>query len=372
MVARLHRSCLPHRAVTRLLPGDKPPHECAAELLYFPIDSQTRYTPVLAFVRELRDVYPTRAPYLNDWLRDAREWIAADAGLETSELSDLSPDVITGAAGTLVCVISPDDSRGERWGLRSWLYGPPTGPEQHHTIRSLGEGGVLGTSGAFMRDLSDLMRATLDEVAEHTAAAVSIDFFVPRGLRHIAIDQCLIPAPMTGQTRLLGVEYPVVLRCVDRATAAGANRARAAQIRRTVHLLSGVVHEFTTARHTEDPSRVLAAGHDIAAVLVGEPVPADTGTEAPEFFTRVIEDGVPIILWSRSGPEPAAVLRDLVAGGLGGLPRRIWDYRRGHPGASSDARLREHLSLVYDPADEVSSALRPRRATGPAGRSVQP
>ncbi|WP_158566853.1 MFS transporter [Actinomadura craniellae] len=305
--------------------------------------------PLLTFVRDLAG--HSREP-IAAALRNWSSRIRTRLGLEQSWPLAIAPQVADAPESSAYLVIEfrPDLADDDMFLTTAWLqFGrEPATPLHRDDVPVPRE------------DLPALVRTFLFEhpqvVTRHTMELV-IEFVLPRSLLNEDFDQMKLT--VGGVPRRLGVEYPVVLRSLDRLRQPALHHRwrrkwnwlrdnpQSARVYR-VDEPSEADHERLYTRLSEPYFVCLA----LAFPPYGkDPAPAD------EHWVGV-QAGVPIIAWCRRPWDPelfAAEFRKLLDAGLMALPDSVTTLRK-QAVLMADAEadhLGLHLSLIFDDADRM-------------------
>jgi hypothetical protein len=188
---------------------------------------------------------------------------------------------------------------------------------------------------------------------------LTIEFVLPRGLLDRPFDQLKIT--VDGLERRLGIEYPVVMRSLDRLRKQALHhnwrrkweRLRANPSRASacwIHRPREFGHESLFARLSEESPAVLALSF---------PPWAQRPDEVDELWVG-LQAGTPIIVWCRR-PRDFTRFAEEIGALLGPdpmeLPGNVLRLRRrallDHPAETGGDHLGLHLSLVFDDADRI-------------------
>jgi hypothetical protein len=207
---------------------------------------------------------------------------------------------------------------------------------------------------------------------------LTIEFVLPRELLGLPCDQFMIT--MGGVRRRLGIEYPVVLRSMDRIE----ETWLWPEWRRKWNLLrerpaGARVHPLCEPGEYDDERLFTLLSEPAAVGLAMAYPPWDGACAGPGRLDEIrvaFETGVPIVVWCRAGRAPerfAEEARELCGSDPRSLPRTVRRLRReavlsqdrrpqtlpqGAGGGDENeldeaGHLGMHLSLLYDDADRV-------------------
>lgn len=185
---------------------------------------------------------------------------------------------------------------------------------------------------------------------------LTIEFVLPRELANRPFDQFMIS--VADLPRRLGIEYPVVLRSLDRLR----HRALHHNWRRKWERLredpSGATVHWIGEPGEYDGERLFTLLSDRSAAGLAMAFPPRAGEPGgiDELWVG-LQAGAPVVLWCRDGRGPdrfARDARDLLDDDLMSLPRRVRDLRREAVLSEAPAEhLGLHLALIFDDADRI-------------------
>ncbi|MEW2353171.1 hypothetical protein [Spirillospora sp. NPDC029432] len=199
-------------------------------------------------------------------------------------------------------------------------------------------------------------------VAGREVPDLTIEFVLPRALVDRPFDQFQVS--VAGLPRRLGIEYPVVLRSLDRLR----HRALHHNWRRKWERLrddpeNAAVHVIRRpGEYGDERLFTLLSDHATAGLALAFPPGAggpDAGEGGPVDELWIgLQAGVPVVVWCRDGRGPDGFDPDaralLDSGDLLSLPRRVRDLRRAAVlSEGPDEHLGLHLALIFDDADRV-------------------
>ncbi|GAA2397645.1 hypothetical protein GCM10010191_00380 [Actinomadura vinacea] len=224
---------------------------------------------------------------------------------------------------------------------------------------------------------------------------LTIEFVLPRELLDQPFDQFKIT--IAGVRRRLGVEYPVVLRSMDRLRGGAPWHSWRAKWRRLRADPAGAtVHRIAEPGGYDDELLFTLLSEPSSVGLAMAFPPGRGGTGRVDELWVGLQAGMPVAVWCRDGGASgrfADEVRALLESDLPSLPRKVRELRReavlaqgaqvraeamagqeavavgagAVPGAGVEVRRTEehvgsHLALLYDDADrfpEVYEPLRP-------------
>jgi hypothetical protein len=332
--------------------------------------------PLLLFVNDLAE-YVTGAPATAIALGEWTNRVAERFGLDREKLrrprrGDPLPAGIgagSGAGGRdtyLVIECRPDGADFDRFLVTAWL-------------QFAGEPGIMlrcDEEPLPLGRLPALIEALLVEdarVVSRDNPDLTIEFVLPRGLLNQPFDQFRIS--VAGFPRRLGIEYPVVMRSLDRLR----HHALRHNWRRKWERLRDDPANATVRWVTEpgeyDDERLFTLLSDHASVGLAMAFPPRGGEpEAVDELWVGLQAGAPIVTWCRDGRDPegfGADARALLDSDLLSLPQKVRELRRkavlsqrpgeqgengrdpGERGRGTQEHLGLHLALVFDDADRV-------------------
>jgi hypothetical protein len=193
------------------------------------------------------------------------------------------------------------------------------------------------------------------------AADLTIEFVLPGPLINQPVDQWHVGL---GDI-VLGVQYPIVVRSLDRIR--HARNARTAWQAKWTRISAAEFHNEETAvgwlssEAPEDGDRLFVQLTDEAApvclLLQVTPVPGQCGA-----LLAALRAGIPAVLWSRRPTadiraEFSSLLAPSAPARLRDLPLRVFEFRRQAVSNGADRQhLARHLTLLWDDADRIPDA----------------
>jgi hypothetical protein len=233
----------------------------------------------------------------------------------------------------------------------------PLEPLRPHDDQSYTEAEVRALIGTALNE---------PRLAGVSAADLTIEFFLPGLLINTPVDQWQVGL---GDI-VLGLQYPIVVRSLDRIRQArNANadwKAKWARISEAEMHDGGIAVMWLAEDAPQQVNRLYVnltgPAAPVCLCLAVTPVPAKCGA-----LLAALRAGVPVLLWCR---RPAldiraglsALLAQSAPSRLRGLPRRVFQFRRDavSDGADQD-HLAYHLTLLWDDADRIPDADSPLR-----------
>ena len=194
-----------------------------------------------------------------------------------------------------------------------------------------------------------------------------VEFIVPRDLLDRPFDQFKLKIRRVA--RRLGVEYPVVLRSLDRLRGGVPWHNWQAKSRRLREEPEGAeVHRIREPGGYDDERLyTLLSESSTVGLAVGFP-PREDGPDRVDELWVGLEAGLPVILWCRDGAASARFCEEVAAldgCDLPSLPAKVWELRRRAVLSRADEREAElglHLALLFDDADRYPDIYEPLRA----------
>ncbi|MCD0452391.1 hypothetical protein LO762_24840 [Actinocorallia sp. API 0066] len=218
-------------------------------------------------------------------------------------------------------------------------------PRPLHALPGLVDGLLTGDPRVVGRHVPDLV----------------VEFVLPRSLLGLGVDQ--YPYSAGGVRRPLGLDYPVVVRSLERAADASLRHS----LRRkwgwfTAHPAAG---EATLVRspgehRVEQLYALLAENSKVCLALAFPPLDGHPSDE----LAVGLAAGTPIVLWCREGGDSARFIpdiRDMLNSDLMSLPQKIKDLRIRAAQTAEDAHLGRHLTLLFEDADRLPEPPAPLR-----------
>ncbi|MFI7541674.1 hypothetical protein [Actinoplanes sp. NPDC049599] len=205
--------------------------------------------------------------------------------------------------------------------------------------------------------------SSLDEQVEELV----IEVYLPRSLVTLPVDQWRIDEVLPHE---IGTSRPLVLRSLDRLEDLNLHGQWAVKWQWLMDhgRLAGATAFRTISGHSEPEAQALRgallAGEPPVAVIMKTPVPYSNGLAA-DGFTAALYGGAPVVVWSRE-PCHAAAIEDAVltaADSDGGAPRIVDHIFKMRLAALQDVSVDHpgrHASLLFDDADRIPEAYRPR------------
>jgi hypothetical protein len=247
----------------------------------------------------------------------------------------------------LVIECRPDAAGSDQFLLTAWLQ---IGDEPGITLQCEDQPQPLGRLPLHLQSLLN----DHPLVVNRTNPELTIEFVLPRSLLGIPFDQFKIT--VDGLERRLGIDYPVVMRSLDRMRRRAMHhnwrqkwewlRADPAQV--TVHWIDRpreIADEQLYARLKDPSSAVLAMAFP---PWRDRPAPVD------ELWVG-LQAGIPIIAWCREARDPHRFSAE-TAGLLGSdpmaVPRKVRRLRQEAVDTGGDD-LGLHLALIFDDADRL-------------------
>jgi hypothetical protein len=246
----------------------------------------------------------------------------------------------------LVIQIEQDQLEDDRYLLSHWRH---SGGTDWQPVRGPDRSGPLAR---IRRDVAELVEQAEDDWRLRPER-IQLEFLLPRDLMHLPVDQWL--AGDDSVERRLGVEFEVVLRCLDRMR----NRAwHRNWWQRWRKLPGGAPAHWCrqdSDRYLSELAATLADQKEICVVVLDHCVDrtAEPGQDALAIALRA---GVPVILWCR---DPKAledfltVADTLVAAGPGGLRATTGKLRNEAQRIGLPEHCGAHVSLLWDDPERL-------------------
>ncbi|MFI0357167.1 hypothetical protein [Actinomadura sp. 9N407] len=333
--------------------------------------------PLLVFVNDLAEYAkgaPATATALAEWTSRVAERFGLDLeGLRRLRRGEPLPAGLGPGAGAggrdtyLVIECRPDGADFDRFLVTAWLQfaGEPgimlrcdEEPQPLGRLPALVEALLVEDSRVVSRDNPDL----------------TIEFVLPRGLLNQPFDQFRIS--VAGLPRRLGIEYPVVMRSLDRLRHQALRHNWRRKWERLRDDPANATVRWVGAPGEYDDERLFTLLSDHASVGLAMAFPPRGGE--PETVDELwvgLQAGAPIVAWCRDGRDPDRFTRDaraLLDSDLLSLPQKVRELRRkavlsqhpdepgpDEPGPDERHEPEEqehlglHLALVFDDADRV-------------------
>jgi len=311
--------------------------------------------PLLVFLVRLADRIPeSMAAELTGWI----EHLARDLGLSTADLDRIRTGPGAASASPqrsfVVVELREDGPQPDRYLMSIWLqHDDGTGRALYvNDERPIPLGELPAELDAA---LASLTRSSMEEIGD-----VTIEFVLPRELLGHEVDQW--PVVLTGLRHEIGIDYPVVVRSLDRIRNP---MVRARWLRRWRHMLAfgGTARaelvqwlQWRQADHNANHGPVLTLGEEWPVCLIvsfaAEPGPLPTAIVAG------LGAGMPVMLWCRdrrgAAQFEADIPQQMYARPLLDLPALVLRLRQeaARHGPVSD-HLGRHLSLLWDDPDRL-------------------
>jgi hypothetical protein len=309
--------------------------------------------PLLRFLEYLATYLDTpAAAELRSWVDEFAARHRIDAGT-VHQIRDTAPQMIDTAqpSAYLVVELTPDGVDPEYFLLSAWLqYGDEPGLTLRRDDKLMA-----------LHELPAQVASLLVEdhhVTHRLTPELTIEFVLPRRLLGHPVDQWRIT--IGGLERRLGIEYPVVVRSLDRLR----QQAQHHNWRRKWAWLRDNPGTAAVC-WVNDPGEIdgeglynslLSERSTVCLALAFAP-PAEGRSVADELEVG-LQAGAPVLAWCRDQREPrhfAAEFQRLLDKGLLRLPENALLLRRQAVKTQDpeDAHLGFHLTLVFDNADRV-------------------
>ncbi|MGH3623877.1 MAG: hypothetical protein ACRDQ5_19145 [Sciscionella sp.] len=325
------------------------------------------FPPVLTFVELLaRQVGGVLGADLASWNDAQVQRLRLVSALRSLRAANASP-VDADLRLHLMVLVEHDGLDPDRYLLSHWRQDDPgQWPPARGEVRAV----------AF----DDLERA-VDELVVSAEAAwsghqgeIALEFVLPRALLNMPVHRWC-KERNSGDPRPLSLDYPVVVRSLERMTSPHWHRVWRNRWRTLVVDPSMARVYFPRPAETDEPYRIDVALKDpqlVSMVLSGAPSPQ---VEPGDELSAALRSGLPAVLWHR-GDCSMDVLRTLVtrlaeSGGLGDLPPRALSARQAAYGGSLDQRLDpnaiHNLVVLWDDPRRLvilDQPPRPRRLEG--------
>ncbi|MGP4024066.1 VMAP-C domain-containing protein [Actinomadura sp. 3N407] len=310
--------------------------------------------PLLVLVHGLAEhAEGDTAAAIRDWARR----FAARSGVDPTRLAGPGRPALPGGpapdgrarAGTYLTVECRHDGAGtDRLMVTAWLQ---KGTDPGITLRSDDE----PLPRALLPVLLGELLADDPEVVNRDDPDLVIEFVLPRGLFGFAFDRLAIT--VDGLERRLGVDYPVVLRSLDRLRRGALHhhwRRKWSRLREASQ--DGEVCWVGTPREFDNQWLYARLLQPSAAVLaLAFPPWGDTPEPVDELWVG-LQAGTPVIAWCRR-EEPSDHLVKQVTALLATdpmtLPYRLLDLRRQAALNGSGEHPGLDLALLFDDADRI-------------------
>ncbi|MEQ0561734.1 hypothetical protein ABJI51_21850 [Amycolatopsis sp. NEAU-NG30] len=209
-------------------------------------------------------------------------------------------------------------------------------------------GGIATIRGDELEHHVDRLIVDAERAWSEYREEVALEFVLPRALVNLPVHRWC-KEHETGDPRPLFLDYPIVIRSLERMFSRQWHRAwrirwEAMLGNPTVERVYFCRPQDTAERHRLDA--ILSDGRWLVMVLAGPP-PTRPRPGEDELATG-LRTGIPVLLWHPDAP--AEVMREVVAwiigsGGLGDLPARTQDSRRA---AFSDVTVPVDLRIARD------------------------
>ncbi|MGI8329939.1 effector-associated domain 2-containing protein [Actinomadura scrupuli] len=312
--------------------------------------------PLLRFIEDLAaHVDDASAAALHEWASR----VADRLGLQPSAVHRLhqGPAGILPAGRTrtyLVIEFRPDGAVPDRFLTSVWLQFDG----EHGAMLRCDDDDPLTFAGLPLL-ITELLTEN-DQVINRPTPELTVEFVLPRSLLGTPLDQLRIT--VDGLERRLGIEYPVVVRSLERLR----RQAFHHHWRRKWNWLRDNPGEATVCWVTQ---RGQYGGESLYNMLLSEPSSVCVAMSFPPHLERVeppdelrigLQAGTPIVAWCREGRDPerfAAEFQELLDMGVLALPENVLTLRRqallASDADSRDDHLGLHLTLIFDDADRL-------------------
>jgi hypothetical protein len=213
-----------------------------------------------------------------------------------------------------------------------------------------------GDQEVSLADLERVMGRLLDE-AEHAwsrlpAGKVKVEFVLPMDLLNMAVDWWHQDAGSPHAVPLC-VEYPVVLRSLDRMRATNSHRLwrNRWERLRDVPLHAKWAPEGQLSEELTRWNTALRADEAFTAVVLTAP-PTERSPAGREALRMALRAGVPVLLWDRRDqpgadfPETAGKL--LADGASTEIPERVMRVRATSAQSHGGGHVGRHLAVLFD------------------------
>jgi hypothetical protein len=279
----------------------------------------------------------------------------------------------------LVIECRPDGADPDRYEVTAWLQ-----PAGRPAIMLRCDRAPLPPEG--LPALVETLLARDSTVVTRENPELTIEFVLPRELLDLPFDQFKIT--IAGVRRRLGVEYPVVMRSMDRLRGGAPWHSWRLKWRRVRDDAAGATVHRIAEPGGYDDERLFTLLSEPSSVGLAMAFPPREGESELDEFWVALQAGMPIVAWCRDGGGSAAFadeVRALFDADLPSLPRKVRELRRAAvlaqmagqeavavgaggapaPGGTEAGAAGEHpglhLALLFDDADRYPEAYEPLR-----------
>lgn len=302
--------------------------------------------PALAFVELVAaKCAPRLAGELRAWNTLQARRLQAEVGLRELR-SDPQPDSPAGARLHLMIVVQPDGIDPGRHQVSFWRQDDPE-------VWPPARGGLHTVAGDQLERHVDTLVVDAEKAWAEYRGEVALEFVLPRALLSLPVHRWC-KEHETGDPRPLFLDYPIVVRSLERMRSPQWHRAWRMRWEAMATELSAERVYFCTADDTGQRHRLDAILSDEQwIVLVLAAAPSLRPRPGEDELAAGLRSGLPALLWH---PEASLdLLREvvtwLVDGGLNDLPAQVQKSRRAafrKLNIPVDLRLARDLVILWD------------------------
>lgn len=331
--------------------GADPDNLCAVlnELEDLPVRAEDGLHPIAVFVELLAgEQPPERAEHMRAWV-DSCVGDRAPLVQALYEIRRKTP--ARHGAGPKYCIIQLDiDGVDADRFLMSVMFQENNAPLE--SLRPPDDRSYTET------EVKNLLGAVLNEPRLASADDLTIEFFLPGLLINQPVDQWHVGLGSIA----LGIQYPIVVRSLDRIrharNARNAWRSKWAKVSAIEFHDGSTAVDWLSGDPLEQPDRLFVklTGHSAPVCLLLEATPVPGQCDA---LLAALRAGIPAVLWSRRPmvdirAELGTLMPRTGLVRLRELPRRVFEFRRDAvaKGAGKE-HLGYHLTLLWDDADRI-------------------
>lgn len=202
---------------------------------------------------------------------------------------------------------------------------------------------------------------------------VALEFVLPRALLNLPVDQWFRER-RSSDPRPLALDYPIVIRSLERMISPQWHRVWRAKWRALVEDVSGARIYIADPADADQPYRVAVALKDqqVVSMMLSRAPAADAGPH--DELSAALRAGLPAVLWSRQDGDPDA-LHEVVThlgqrSGLKDLPQRVLVARQDALRALDQAvnpDVIRNLVIMWDNPSRLVYLDQPPRPARPEG-----
>jgi hypothetical protein len=384
--ARAYAAAWPERGEEPWIAGSpRSPLDYAWHLIEAHVLSDGRI-PLLVFARLLHPVFPR--PELKDWEEQALSAFAQREEKKPESLRDALGGATSGPApgaddsAWLLVRVDTSEKEPGKYRVWAWLFdrGHPEGePVSKRSEPEVAADGIEAEVIRFRNEAMNLYRGD----------KLPIEVFLPDELYGQCVDQWERRQELADDPLPLGFDHPVVIRCL-RLAKAGTIWPRIQQRWKELVTRAAactVVEEFplddkiTSAAYwhalpdsTGGLYRELFKARSVGCVILGSPPQPGQEQKVSQTLSRILEAGVPLVLWARRlppGEDLKTLLTDLVKpGALNRLHDRVWKVRQQFDEKQPPEHFCRNVTLVYEDPQRLPPDAQHQRSRAPEGRST--